>query len=103
MEIKISDFTSDAEWYCRRDPEQALFYEVFFQMCRKYAIRWASADKRASLLKKSPRPLMSGNELSNWAFRYPRADLLLAHCCLTHNTEQVNETPNIALLLCPPF
>ena len=27
---------SDAEWYCRKDPEADQFYEIFFKMCRKY-------------------------------------------------------------------
>jgi len=34
---------SDAEWYCRKDPEEELFYEIFFQLCRKYNVRWTSA------------------------------------------------------------
>ena len=29
--------TSDAEWYCRKDPEEERFYEIFFQLCRKYS------------------------------------------------------------------
>jgi hypothetical protein len=37
---------SDAAWYCRKDPEEERFYEIFFQICRKYSIRWASADER---------------------------------------------------------
>ena len=37
---------SDAEWYCRRDSEGKRFYEIFFQMCRKYGVRWASADEK---------------------------------------------------------
>lgn len=37
---------SDAEWYCRKDPEKERFYEIFFQMCQKYAVRWASADEK---------------------------------------------------------
>jgi len=37
---------SDAEWYCRRDPEEERFYEIFFQLCRKYDVRWASATPK---------------------------------------------------------
>ena len=37
---------SDAAWYCRNDPEEARFYEIFFQMCQKYGVRWASADEK---------------------------------------------------------
>lgn len=37
---------SDAEWYCRKDPEAERFYAIFFQMCRKYRVRWAGADER---------------------------------------------------------
>ena len=37
---------SDAEWYCRKDPEEDRFYEIFFQLCRKYSVRWASATEK---------------------------------------------------------
>ncbi len=37
---------SDAEQYCRLDPEEERFYEVFFKLCRKYGISWASADDK---------------------------------------------------------
>ena len=37
---------SDAEWYCRKDPEEDLFYEIFFQLCQKYDVRWASATPK---------------------------------------------------------
>ena len=37
---------SDVEWYCRRVPEEERFYELFFQMCRKYKVSWASADEK---------------------------------------------------------
>ena len=37
---------SDAEWYCRKDPETERFYEIFFCLCRKYDVRWASADQK---------------------------------------------------------
>lgn len=36
---------SDAEWYFRRDPERERFYQMFFSLCRKYNVRWASADE----------------------------------------------------------
>lgn len=36
---------SDVEWYFRKDPEER-FYEIFFQICRKYRVRWASADEK---------------------------------------------------------
>lgn len=35
---------SDAEWYCRKDLEEERFYQIFFSLCRKYNVRWASAD-----------------------------------------------------------
>ena len=38
--------TSDAAWYCRNDPEEERFYEIFFQLCRKYDVRWASATSK---------------------------------------------------------
>ncbi|MBQ3077730.1 MAG: hypothetical protein IJC43_07720, partial [Clostridia bacterium] len=34
---------SDAAWYCRRNPEETRYYEIFFELCRKYDVRWASA------------------------------------------------------------
>lgn len=37
---------SDAEWYCRKDPEEERFYQIFFSLCRKYNVRWASADEK---------------------------------------------------------
>ena len=44
MELKKGRPTSDAEWYCRSDPEETRFHEIFFQVCQKYGVRWASAD-----------------------------------------------------------
>ena len=38
--------TSDAEWYCRKDPEEERFYAIFFSLCRKYHVSWASADEK---------------------------------------------------------
>lgn len=46
MEPKKEKPVSDAEWYCRRDTEGERFYEIFFQMCRKYGVSWASADEK---------------------------------------------------------
>ena len=46
MESKNERFTSDAAWYCRKDAEADRFYEIFFQMCQKYKVRWASADEK---------------------------------------------------------
>ena len=40
---------SDAEWHCHTDPEEERFYIIFFQMCRKYNVRWASADEKEKL------------------------------------------------------
>jgi len=37
---------SDAEWYCRHDPEAERFYNIFFKLCRKYNVSWASADEK---------------------------------------------------------
>ena len=37
---------SDAEWYCRKDPEEERFYAIFFALCRKYHVSWASADEK---------------------------------------------------------
>lgn len=37
---------SDAEWYCRKDSEEERFYAIFFALCRKYRVSWASADEK---------------------------------------------------------
>ena len=44
--METEKLTSDAEWYCRRDPEKERFYEIFFQICRKYHVGWASAEEK---------------------------------------------------------
>lgn len=46
MKIKNREPGSDAEWYCRQNPEEERFYEIFFDLCRKYGVRWASADEK---------------------------------------------------------
>ena len=47
---------SDAEWYFRKDPEEERFYDIFFQLCRKYNIRWASAsDKERAFIEEITR------------------------------------------------
>ena len=43
-EVKKSP-VSDGEWYCRRDPEEERFYEIFFGICWKCRISWASASE----------------------------------------------------------
>ena len=46
MESRKENRHSDAEWYCRKDSEEERFYEIFFQMCQKYGVRWASAEEK---------------------------------------------------------
>lgn len=46
MEAKKEIPDSGAEWYFRKDPERDRFYEIFFQICSKYRVRWASADEK---------------------------------------------------------
>lgn len=46
MERREEAVSSDAEWYCRKDAEGEQFYKIFFQMCRKYGVRWVSADEK---------------------------------------------------------
>ena len=41
---------SDAEWYFRKEPETERFYEIFFQLCRKYNVHWASATLKENTL-----------------------------------------------------
>lgn len=46
MKNQQKTFLSDAAWYCRKDAEADRFYEIFFQMCQKYNVRWASASEK---------------------------------------------------------
>ena len=46
MEREKANVSSDAAWYCRKDAEEERFYEIFFQMCQKYNVRWASATEK---------------------------------------------------------
>lgn len=46
MESRRGNILSDAERYCRKDPEKERFYEIFFLMCQKYGVRWASAAEK---------------------------------------------------------
>lgn len=46
MDNNVKRPNSDAEWYCRKDPEEERFYEIFFQLCQKYRVRWASATQK---------------------------------------------------------
>lgn len=46
MEPRKEMPVSDAAWYCRKDTERDRYYEIFFQMCRKYGVRWASAGEK---------------------------------------------------------
>lgn len=46
MESRRGNILSDAEWYCRKDPEEERYYEIFFLMCQKYGVRWASAAEK---------------------------------------------------------
>ena len=43
---EITKNTSEAEWYCRKDPEEEKFYSIFFNFCNKYHVRWASATEK---------------------------------------------------------
>ena len=45
-EINNPIIPSDAAWYCRHDPEEERFYEIFFKLCKKHNVRWASADEK---------------------------------------------------------
>ena len=53
---KKTNNLSDAEWYCRKDPEADRFYEFFFDFCNKYHVRWASAtDKERAFIEEITR------------------------------------------------
>lgn len=44
--MKHNNVPTDAQWYCRQDPETDRFYEIFFRMCRKYSVSWVSASEK---------------------------------------------------------
>ncbi len=46
MDQHTNHTMSEAEWYCRTDVEEERFYEIFFQLCQKYHVRWASASQK---------------------------------------------------------
>ena len=46
MDKDIDRPASDAEWYCCRDLEEGRLDELFFQICRKYGVHWASATPK---------------------------------------------------------
>ena len=46
MDHQANHTASDAEWYYRKDSEEERFYEIFFQLCQKYRVRWASASQK---------------------------------------------------------
>lgn len=49
-------YTSDAEWYCRQNPEEKRFYDIFFRLCRKYGVSWTSAtDKEKAFIEEITR------------------------------------------------
>ena len=43
---RINTPPSEAESYCRKDPDAERFYDIFFKLCRKYSVSWASADEK---------------------------------------------------------
>lgn len=68
MDENISRPVSDAEWYCRRDPEEERFYALFFRMCRKYDVHWTSATskERAFIEEGDPGHLRAGQGTAPW-------------------------------------
>ena len=43
----MSNIKADcAEWYFKKDPEEEIYYEFFFRLCKKYNINWAKADDK---------------------------------------------------------
>ena len=37
---------SGAAWYFQKDPEAERYYDIFFMLCRKYNVSWASANDK---------------------------------------------------------
>lgn len=66
---------SDAEWYCRKDPEAERFYEVFFEMCRKYYVRWCSAsEKERAFIEEVTRVTYELDRALDWDCRQTACD-----------------------------
>ena len=38
--------SSDVEWHFRKDSGRERFYEIFFHLCQKYGVRWASTTPK---------------------------------------------------------
>ena len=86
MDMNKIRLASDAVWYCRKDAEEERFYEIFFQLCRKYSVRWASA---------TPKEKIFIEEVTRVTYERDRAQRLGCRCrwcaprsrpesCLTH-------------------
>lgn len=46
MKQNEKNMQSDMEWYCQKDKDRERFYEIFFSMCRKFNVHWASASEK---------------------------------------------------------
>lgn len=69
-----------AEWYCRKEPEEERFYEIFFRLCQKYNVRWASATpKEKAFIEEVTRVTTRGTRHSGLDCLYQKFVLLLSH------------------------
>lgn len=39
--------------YCGRDSEEERSYGIFFKMCRKFGVKWVSADKEQRFIEEA--------------------------------------------------
>ena len=76
---------SDAAWYCRKDAEEERFYEIFFQLCRKYSVRWASATpKEKSFIEEVTRVTYERDRAQRLGLPRRCAPRSRPESCLTH-------------------
>lgn len=42
----IDNLADAAKWYCQKNETADLYYSIFYAVCKKYNIRWTSADNK---------------------------------------------------------
>lgn len=42
----MDKFKTDAEWYCREDPEADRYYEILFENCRKFGVDLSKKNEK---------------------------------------------------------
>lgn len=55
-----------AAWYCRKDSEKERFYEIFFHLCQKYNVRWASATPKEKAFIEEVTHVTYERDMAQW-------------------------------------